>query len=138
MKRQGLADFAVAVDELADLSIRVARDVDQRGIVFRRFVEPVDRRDGEKLAQRPMIEQRLEDGKIAEELVAERILQVVDFLRGRFRAEVMAHDAFGDLPKKRFHLRLGGQIEQPEIEAGLRVVPDLHRVVEMLAPILPV
>ena len=107
-------------------------------VVLRRFVEPVDRRDGEKLAQRPVIEQRLEDGEIAEELVAERILQVVDFVRHRLRADVKAHHALGDLPEKRLDLRLGGEVEQAEIEARLRVVLDLHRVVEMFAPVLPV
>ena len=84
MERERPADFAIAVDELADLSVRVAGDVDEGGVMLRRFVEAVDRRDGEELSEGPVIEERLKDGEVAKELVAEGVLEIENFLRGRF------------------------------------------------------
>ena len=57
----------------------------------------------------------------------------IDFVPGE-----EAHDALGDFPEERFHLRLGREVEQAEVEAGLGVVLDLHGVVEMLAAVLAV
>ena len=130
--------LVLAVDELADLAVGIAGDVDQRAVVLGRLVQAVDRHDGEKLAQRPVIEQRLEDGEIAEELVAERILELLDFLRHRLGAGEKPHHALGDFPEERLDLRLGREVEQAEVEARLRVVLDLHGVVEMLAAVLAV
>ena len=44
-------------------------------------VEPMDRHDREELAERPVIEQRLEDGEVAEVLIAERRLEFLHFFR---------------------------------------------------------
>jgi hypothetical protein len=63
MERKCFA-HVLQVDELGDLPIRVAGDVDHRAVAFRRRVEPMDRHDREQLAKRPVIEQRLEDGKL--------------------------------------------------------------------------
>ena len=49
----------------------------------------------------------------------------------------MPTTALGDLPVDGFHLRLGPQVEQTEVEHRLRVVLDLQRVVEVLEPVLP-
>ena len=80
VQRQRVAHVA-QVNELVDLAVGIAGDVHQRGLARRAFVQPVDRHDGKQLAERPMIEQRLEHGKIAEILVAEAVFQLADFLR---------------------------------------------------------
>src|SRR5215217_5383997 len=51
----------VEVDELVDDSVRVARDVAERGVLGRRLVEPVDGDDGEELIQGPVVGHRAED-----------------------------------------------------------------------------
>ena len=83
MQRQGVAHVA-QVDELVDLAVGIAGDVDQRCLAGRAaFVQPMHRHDGKQLAERPMVEQRLEDGEVAEVLVAKAVFELCEFPRGR-------------------------------------------------------
>jgi hypothetical protein len=59
------------IDEAVDLAVGVARDVDEHGVDTRALLEAVEWGDGEKLIERPVVEERLEDGKIADVLVGE-------------------------------------------------------------------
>ena len=79
MQGQRVADVA-QVDELVDLAVGIAGDVHQRGFAGGALVEAADGHDGEQLAERPVIEQRLEDREIAEVLVAEAVFELADFL----------------------------------------------------------
>jgi hypothetical protein len=69
------------IDELVDLPVGIAGDVHQGGFAGGPLVEPADGMIGKELAQRPMIQQRLEHGEIAEVLVAQAVFELADFLR---------------------------------------------------------
>ncbi len=64
MQRQRLLDIR-DVGEMIDLSIGVAGDIAESSLHGRTLIQPVDRHDRKNLAQSPMIEQALKDGKIA-------------------------------------------------------------------------
>jgi hypothetical protein len=64
----------------ADLAVGVAGDVDEDGVDGGLFLEPVQRGDGEELFEGPAVEERLEDGEVADVLVGEELLEVVEFL----------------------------------------------------------
>ena len=68
------------VDELADLAIAIAGDIDERAVAFGEFVESMDGHDWEELAERPVIEEALEDGEIADILIAEGGFEFFDFV----------------------------------------------------------
>ena len=86
MQRQGVAHVA-QINELVNLSVGIAGDVHQSRLARRAFVQPADGHDWEKLSQRPVIQQRLEDGKVAEILVGERVFKFADFLRDEMADE---------------------------------------------------
>ena len=69
MQRQRVLHI-LQVDKLADLPVRIAGDVDKCALPFGRCREAMDRHDREKLAERPMIEERLENGEVADVLIA--------------------------------------------------------------------
>jgi hypothetical protein len=79
------------------------------------FVQAADRHDGKQLAERPVIEQRLEDGKIAEVLVAEAVFELADFLRHVGLAFETFDDLAADLPVKILDLRLVGKSSTPSV-----------------------
>ena len=58
-----------------------------------------------------MIEQRLEDGEIAEVLVAEAVFELANFLRDIGLALEALHDFLADLPVEILDLRFVGQIQ---------------------------
>src|SRR4029077_2707722 len=95
----------------------------------------MDRHDREKLAKRPMIEQRLEYGKITDVLIAERCFQLLHFVRHITQAAMHINDLMSDLPVNRVDLRFRFEIEQPEIECLLRFLSDLLNVVQTLKTI---
>src|SRR5262249_27669199 len=74
MKRQGVTNVA-EVDELVYLAIGIARNINKGPFLGGTFIKSVDRDDRKKLAKRPMIQQRLEDRKIAQILVAEAVFE---------------------------------------------------------------
>src|SRR6266446_3573365 len=82
VQRERVAHVA-EVNELVDLAVGIAGDVHQRGFAGRPFAQAADRHNGKQLAQRPVIQQRLEDGKIAEVLVAETVFELADFFGHR-------------------------------------------------------
>ena len=80
MDRQRVAHVA-QVDKLVDLPVGIAGDIDQRG--FAGQAVPPSRligMMGNRLPERPVIQQRLEHGEVAEVLVAEAVLELADFL----------------------------------------------------------
>jgi hypothetical protein len=97
--------------------------------------KPMDRHDREQLAKRPMIEQRLEHGEIADVLIAERCFQLLHFVRHITQAAMHVHDLMGGLPVNRVDLRFRFEIEQTEIECLLRFLLDLLDVVQTLKTI---
>ena len=68
MKRQRFL-HVLEVDELRDFAVRVACDIHDRSLAIGRHGEAMDWHDGKQLAKRPMIEQRLEHGKVTDVLV---------------------------------------------------------------------
>ena len=80
MKGQGIAHVQ-QIDELGNLPIGIAGNIDDGAIAFGRLRQPVNRHDGKELAEGPMIEQRLKDGKVADVLVAQRGFQFFYFIR---------------------------------------------------------
>ena len=131
VQRQRVAHVA-QINELVDLAVGIAGDVHQRAFARRAFVQAADGHDGKQLAQRPMIQQRLEHGKIAEILVAERVFELADFLRDIGLAFETFDDFAADFPIKIFDARLVRQIHHAEREHLLRVLLAFLRVVKRL------
>ena len=94
------------IDELGNLAVGIAGDVDEHPIAVRRRVQAVDRHDREQLPERPMIEERLEHREIADVLIAERRLELFHFLWNEAQTFVHGHDLLGQLPVDRVDLRL--------------------------------
>ena len=92
----------------------------------------MDRHDRKELAERPVIEQRLEDGKVADVLIAQRGLEFLHFLGHEAQAAMHVDDLLRELPINGFDLRFGFEIEQAEIEHLLRFLLDLLDVVQAL------
>ena len=67
-----------------------------------------------------MIEQRLEHGKIADVLIAQRCFEVLHFVGHVTQAAMHVHDLMRDLPVNGVDLRFRFEIEQTEIECLLR------------------
>ena len=97
MHRQRVAHIP-QVDELVDLAVRITGDIHQRALARRPFTQAADRHDGKQLAERPMIQQRLEHGEVAKILVAEAVLQFANFLGDISLAAEAGHDVPADLP----------------------------------------
>src|ERR1022692_4190165 len=128
MQRQGVPHVA-EVDEFVHLPVGIAGDIDQRGLTRGTFGEAADRHDREQLAERPMIEQRLEHREIAEVLVAEAVLELADFFRDVSLAFEALDDLATDVPIKLLDLGLLRQVHHAEREHVLRVFLPLQRVV---------
>src|SRR4051812_34104749 len=64
------------IDEGGNFPVRIARDIDQDRVDGGSLLQPVQRRDREQLLQRPVVEQRLEDGEVADVLVGEKLVQL--------------------------------------------------------------
>src|SRR5207237_10404195 len=92
----------------------------------------MDRHDWKKLTERPVIEERLEDGKVADVLITQRCLQFLHFLGYKLQAAVHVRDLLGELPVNGVDFRLRFEIEQTEIERLLRFFLDLLNVVQTL------
>src|SRR5207248_5562036 len=129
MQRQRLLHI-LEVDELRDLAIRIARDVNDHAVAIWGTGESMDRHNGKKLTERPVIEQRLENGKIADVLIPQRDFKLFYFLRHKAQTAMHVHDLLRKLPVNGLDLRFRFQIEQPEIEHLLRFFLDLLAVME--------
>src|SRR5437016_11536236 len=68
------------IGELGNFAVRVAGNVDDGALSIRRSGQAMDGHDWKKLTERPMIEKRLKNGKIADVLVAERSLELLHFI----------------------------------------------------------
>src|SRR5205085_12664176 len=68
----------VQVNELVHEAVRVARDVAERGVSGRRFVQTMDRHDGEELVERPMIRRGTKDRKVRQVFHAQQSPQIVE------------------------------------------------------------
>src|SRR5216684_1863674 len=133
VERQCFADV-MEIDVLRHLAIGIAGDVDQGRLELRPLIEPVDRHDGEELAESPMIEQRLEDGEVADVLIGELDLEVPQIL-GHFLGIHLLHDGLQllrDLPEELLDSRLRVEVQQAELEHVLGLLLDLDDVVPAL------
>src|SRR6266571_3480645 len=131
MERQRLLHI-LEVDELCDLAIRIARDVNDHAVAIGGSGESMDRHNGKKLTERPVIEQRLKNGKIADVLIPQRDLKLLYFLRHKAQTAMHVHDLLRELPINGLYLRFRFQIEQAEIEHLLRFFLDLLAVMQAL------
>ena len=66
----------------------------------------MDRHDRKQLAERPVIEKRLEDGKIADVLVAERGFELLHFLGHEAQSAMHVDDLLRQLPVNAFRSSL--------------------------------
>src|SRR5205807_5894494 len=103
VERQRVA-HVLQIGKLGNLAIRIAGDIHERSLSIRRGGQPMNRHDWKKLAERPVIEERLEDGKITDVLIAERSLELFDFFRNITQSAVHVHDLLRELPIKRVDL----------------------------------
>src|SRR5207302_2041385 len=78
MKGKRFANI-VEIDVFRDFAVGVAGDVDEGRLELRTFIEPMNGNDREELSERPMIEQRLKDGEVADVLIGELDLQRAQF-----------------------------------------------------------
>src|SRR4030095_16260937 len=85
-----------------------------------------------KVPERPMIEERLKDGKIADVLVAEGSLKLFYLLGHKTQTAMHVHDLLGKLPVNRFDFRFGFEIEKTEVEHLLRFFLDVLAVMQAL------
>src|ERR1017187_805113 len=97
MKRKGVAHVA-KINELVHLSVRIAGDVHKRLFPRRALVQAADRHDGKQLAERPMIEQRLEDREIAEKLIGKAVFKLADFFGHISLPAITLRDLAADFP----------------------------------------
>src|SRR3954465_13202727 len=95
----------------------------------------MDRHDWKQLPERPMIEQRLEHGEIADVLIAKRRFQLLHFVRYVTQTAMHVDDLMGDLPVNRVDLRFRFEMDLTEIERLLRLLFDLLDVVQTLKTI---
>ncbi len=91
--------------------------------------------DGEDLTECPMIDERLENGEIAEELVAELFGKFRQFVGNIFDAFVLSTDFFYEVPKVNLNFCLGWEVEQSEVESRSGFIANLNRIVQTLATI---
>ena len=124
------------VDEFRDFAIRVAGDVHEGRVAVRAFVEAMDRHDGEELAECPVVEEGLENGEVAEVLVADGDFDFADFLGDVFGVAEKLHDICGDLPIDGLDASLGAEVEKAEVEHRLGAFADFLGVVEILEAVL--
>ncbi len=134
MEREGLADV-LEVDEVVDLAVGVARDVDERRLDRRTFVEAMDRSDREELVEGPVVEQGLEDREVADVLFGQHRIEAGELIRDVGGVLEVIADLATDVPEE----TVGGgaffEAEVAEAETGvgffalfLRVMVALERV----------
>src|SRR5206468_2819120 len=131
MKRERLAHI-LQIGELGNLAVGIAGNVNNRALSVRRSRQAMDWHDWKKLTERPVIEERLEDGKVADVLITQRCLQVFHFLGYKLQPAVHVRDLLGELPIEGVDLRFRFEFEQAEVERFLRFFLDLLDVVQTL------
>src|ERR1700726_1960629 len=119
MKRERVA-HVLQIGELGNFAVRVAGNVDDRALPIRRSRQPMDGHDRKELTERPMVEKRLKDGKVADVLIAERRLEFLNFVRHVTQTAMHVDDLLGELPIESVDLRFRFEFEKAEIERFLR------------------
>ena len=134
MEGEGLADV-FQVDEVVDLAVGVAGDVDERRLDRRAFVEAVDRGDREELVEGPVVEQGLEDREVADVLLGQHRVQAGEFVRDVGAILEVFADLTADVPEQAVGRGTFLEAQVAEAEAGvgllalfLGVVVALQRV----------
>ena len=135
VEREGFLHI-LEVDEFRDFAVRVAGDVHESGVAVWPFVEVVDGHNGEELAERPVVEEGLEDGEVAEVLVADGDFDFPDFFGDVFGVAEKLDDVCGDLPVDGFDAGLGAEVEEAEVEHRLGALADFLGVVEVFEAVL--
>ena len=131
MERKRVA-HVLQVDELRDFAVGIASDVHDHAVAIGRRGQPMDRHDREQLSKGPMIKKRLEHGKIADVLIAQRSLELFYFLRHVAQTAMHVDNLLGELPIDGLDFCFRFEIEQAEVEHLLRFFLDLLDVVQAL------
>ena len=104
------------IDERGDFSVGVAGDISEDGVDGGPFLQAVERGDGEELLERPVVQQRLEDGEIADVLVGEELVEIVELFGLVAGVAAFLGDLFADLPIDRFGGGAVFEVEVAEVE----------------------
>ena len=104
------------IDERGDFSVGVAGDISEDGIDGGSFLQAVERGDGEELFECPVIQQRLEDGEIADVLVGEELVEIVELFGLVAGIAAFFGDLLADLPIDRFGGGAVFEVEVAEVE----------------------
>ena len=118
------------IDEAGDLAVGVAGDVGEDGVHRRAFLEAVERGHGEELFERPVVEERLEDGEVADVLVGEEFFELAELLGLVTGFRSLLVDLRADLPEEAFGGGAVLEVEVAEFEKRVRLLLLLHGVVE--------
>ena len=118
------------IDEGGDFPVGVAGDIGEDGVDGGSFLQAVERGDGEELLERPVVEQRLKDGEVADVLVGEELVEIVELFGLVAGVATFFGDLFADLPIDRFGGGAIFEVEVTEVEEGKRLLLFLECVVE--------
>src|SRR6266481_3800294 len=109
------------IGKLGNFTVGITSDVNDCTLSIRRSRQAMNRHDRKKLTERPMVEQRLEDRKIADVLIAKRSLELLYFVRQVAQTAMHGDDLLRELPIKGVDLRFRFEFEQAEVERLLRL-----------------
>src|SRR5262249_11298116 len=124
------------IDELIDVTIRIARQIDECRVVSRGLVELVNRHYWEELVDRPVIENGTKDGKIAKVFRGEDPFKLFKLFFLDLGNTGKLGGAGADLPKEDLALGPVLEADQAEVELGVKLVLMVKRIVIVLAVIL--
>ena len=104
------------VDELVDVAVRIAGYVNERRVIGRLFVQPVNRHDREELIDRPVVGHRAKDREVAQVLRRKNLLQVVELFFLQLGGLGELRRARADFPEQHFAFGAVFEADQPEVE----------------------
>lgn len=115
-----------------NLAVAVAGDVLQRGVALGALVEPLQRHDGEHLSHAPRVGQRLEEREVAEILVGQQLVDLVQLLGHALHLHGYGVDLARYRPVEFLDLGAGLKVDQAVREELEGLVAYLLRVVPVL------
>jgi hypothetical protein len=120
---------------MVDFSVRITGNVDETALLGRGFVKPMDRDDGEKLFECPVIDEGLENTEVTEVLATELFLKFPNFFGWGAAILVQGRNFRYQMPKGVFDAGFGGEIQKAKIESGGGLFLDSQSVVKRFATI---
>jgi hypothetical protein len=94
-----VAPRAVAIHKLINLSIRVTRDIDQATLLCGFLIETMNGNDREELFKSPVIDQGLEDAKVAKVLPTQLFFELTNLLRWGLAVLIQARNFRNEMPE---------------------------------------